>query len=881
MTIPIIAKLQKAFVGSEGLMDAADVDNNSTDQTGVLTGASKQQDVNNRLDATGVGAAIFRFSGSYAAQNSNISEWFGGRQQTRLRCTSAGGLNPAVFTLPGATALNAAFDDLVTAGVPEVIRFVIEYTGDTSAFLSVVPRSGVGNPVIQGTTSIPVRSGIAAGVEITRNSGVLSNYVFDSIGAIGGTDGGTLDAIKLIAPSAAVWDASTNGSLPTTGVIKGNAYRVVNAPADNSGRFGEVMQSGDYVVWDADTFTSWSAEPHQWFVLPAHDVRRISALEKDFLTEVQETPESDRNLVIRGANYADTAGEIRMKVYPTQGAYTPADLNTTGQVDEYTDTSDATGYLAIRFTGTQATLASVLPTLYVYSESSDGTFREIINLDTDFQHRGDFASESDYLSIDTINFSANATLRVYIGSVQERFNIPGLDINRENLSEELQQIIGGGNNPGSQTDEQRIAALESQVASLARLIPHVVQLDEWADVVGPERTTQTVDIVRGYSLIADYRGSGTRYESAGVTYDDTGANVVTYTGLGTSLYRTFGFKVTAPADQVLLWLVEGANRIPFIDMTAAGNYRVNSYSMATAEDQHITNQATFNTLTSGSATLSTSHDDVATYTVTAYPANATNTSRSFQVDTDILVNGTDTLAGHLFSLDIPDDNTAQAARQLSASVWLGPLHNRTVDLTISYATRVSGSDLLVDVQLITAPSDVTVRLINVATIRNYTAPGATTRTDDWRTITDSGGDYTFTGENELLVTFHPFVDGNFQNVVSAAVDSAGTVTELNDVNTVLPSDDYASVEIPDTIDFRTFSPEHYLRHSDLSALLANRNVQWCYGLARLHDISELSVTQLVDFTEGVVLIGETNQKRVELFVDDSDLSDIELRLREL
>ena len=97
-----------------------------TSFNGVLFGSTQVLNALQRFDGTGVGASIFTFSGSYTAQNSNISEWFGDRQQTRLRCTDNGGVAPVVFRLPGATALGTAFDALVAAGLPETIRFILE-----------------------------------------------------------------------------------------------------------------------------------------------------------------------------------------------------------------------------------------------------------------------------------------------------------------------------------------------------------------------------------------------------------------------------------------------------------------------------------------------------------------------------------------------------------------------------------------------------------------------------------------------------------------------------------------------------------------------------------------------------------------------------------
>lgn len=820
---------------------------------GVITGVNNVEDALRRFDATGVGADLFSFTGTYSATSSNISEWFGGKQLVRMRCTGRGG-SPAGqlnFDLPGSTALETAFDQLAALGIEERITFIIEYTGDALSFVSIRPRTSP-SPQIQGTTNIIVRSGVAATIEITRTSGIISNYVFLAIGLVGDVGGGVLGAIRPINPATAVWDASENGPLPSQ-VEKGNAFKVVNAPTDGSGRFNELMYNDDYVVWLGETFTSWSAEPHQWGVINLHDIRRITALEQDFLTDVEITPESERNTILRGANYADQVGEIRMQIYATRAAYTPADLNTNGDIDEYQDPSDQTGYLGIRLPGILSAIQDVLPTLYVYVEH-DSVFTRVFNLQDDFTHEGDFVTESDYLATHSINYAANDVLRIYVGQVLDRYTIQSLDIFESNLSDNLQSLINNTHGSGN-VDSERLSTLESKMDALFPLTPDVTILDEWAGVVGPERTVQVVEITRGYSLIADFRDSSTRYESSDVVYDDTGSNVVRYTGLGDNLYRAFGFKVTAPADQILLWIVDGATLIPFIDMTVAGNFRVNSYTTEVGEDQVIRNQVHFLTR-SGTEVLAANDGNISTYTITPFPTNASDTSRILQIEPDILVNGADTQAGRVYDINIPATNTAQDRQTLSASVYLGPLYNnRTVNIVIGYTLRVSGSDLIVDFSLVSAPSDVTIRMDNVATLLNYTAPGATTRVDNFVTFQDAGGDYTFTGENELLVTFHPYQISNSMSVVPAAVGATGDADELNDVVVPIPGHSFESVEIPETIDFRTFSPEHFLRHSDLTHLLENRNVQWCYGLARLLDVRDLTITGLVDFTGGLNIDG--------------------------
>ena len=352
--------------------------------------------------------------------------------------------------------------------------------------------------------------------------------------------------------------------------------------------------------------------------------------------------------------------------------------------------------------------------------------------------------------------------------------------------------------------------------------------------------------------------------------------MVTYTGLGDNLYRTFGVKVDAPADQVLMWIVDGTDRIPFIDMTedaGNGNFRINNYTPATTEDRRTENQVHFLTR-SGDATLRAGTSDLSTFTITPFPSNATDTSRVLQIETDVFLNGSDTQAGHILDIALPADNTAQARQTAQSSVYLGPLYqNRTVTVTLAYVLRVSGSDLLIDIQLVTAPSDVTIQLNDVATLLNYTAPADVARVDNFVIFQNESGNYTFTGENELLVTFQPHTFDGAMAAVAGAIGATGSASLMNDITVPQPAHSFESVEIPDQtavtgFEFRTFSPEHFLIHRDVGNLLGRRATQWCYGLALLRAVTEHAVTEPVDFTQGVVLIAP-NSTRYKLTVDNA------------
>lgn len=857
------------------LADGSQIVNDSTNQTGLLNNAANVQIALDRVDATGIGAPIFAFTGSYEATAANSSEWFNGQANRHLQGAAGQANGLRAFTLPGTSIMNTIMDTLSTGGLPELYRLTISYLGGVAGAsvsvnrLNVVPRT-TGNPQIDGRASVTLAHGDTATFEITRTASVLSDYNVIFEGRLQGSPAGdTLDDIQL---QSQTWDATDGADLPT-GVLQGYAYKVINAPTDGSGRFGEVLYTDDWVVWEAATFTQWS-DTANWFVIAAGDVRRLTLAGQQFLEDVGT---QTRN--VRGAQFDGSAQDRShwFRIYDQPSDYTPTDLNmSTDEGSITTATSRDNARLAIRFSGTNATIATLLTTLYAYEEDPFGNFHLIGNLTTDFTFEGDFGGESDYLARQDYTFHANSTIRLYFQTTQTLNTISDYDavgniddgtITEEKLSTALRDRIGVDGPPNLALDEQRIAALEARQTTLFPLSPDVHKLTEWADIFEPEATTATVTEAPGYSLLVDYRGGGTRYASQGVIYAiaQPGA-IVRYTGLGTNQYRTFGFRVAGAADETLLWLRDATTSIPFVRITAAGRIQMNNYIPATTQNQTIRDAFTLLTLTSGSATLTTSPSSVATYTLTRFPAGATNTSRSMQIDVDAILNGVDTNASHFINFVAPSDNTAQARQTVTSTINLGPLHgNRQVTVTIGYEFRVSGADLLVDITYITGPADITVNLRDVADLRTFTAPTSVGRVDQWNSFGDESGLYTLAGDTNFAITFQPHPSANTENAVAAVRNAAGTTVQLNDITVPIPEAGFDSVEIQTAgalpgSEFRSFAPDHFLTHSDVAALLPNSAQRWCYGLADERTVTEHAVTDTVDFTQGIILVSPDSSR---------------------
>lgn len=434
-------------------------------------------------------------------------------------------------------------------------------------------------------------------------------------------------------------------------------------------------------------------------------------------------------------------------------------------------------------------------------------------------------------------------------------------IDRDNLTTELQNEIDN-TNPSGNVDAARLTAVESKVAALFPLTPDVSDLVDWGDIYDPLRPVTEVQEAAGYSLFADYRGDATRYQSTGVTYDNTGTDVVRYTGLGSSLFRSFGFKVDGPADEVLMWLVDGSELIPYIDMTAAGTFRINNYTIAHTSGTPVSNRFRFVDRTTGSQFVSAGSGNSG-YTIPDIPTGATDVTRTAEFNIEVYVNGVDTGAGGIISFAIPVPDAEQDRQQISHNFNLGPLHgNRQVAVTFEYRFVITTTpEFRVIMTIDAAPSDVTIDFQRLELLESYTPADTVTRTDNFTVFQDAGGDYTFTGENELLLGFAPLNTSGTMEAVPVVINSSGTVTELNDRTTPIPDAGFDEVEIQDQtglagFEFRTFVSDHFLSHSDLAHLIPDRTTQWAYGLARAVTVSTINaVTEPVDFAAGTTIDG--------------------------
>ena len=520
-----------------------------------------------------------------------------------------------------------------------------------------------------------------------------------------------------------------------------------------------------------------------------------------------------------------------------------------------------------------------------------------------------------------------------------------------------------------------LTTLESKVSALYPLTPNVNSLNDFASIYDPIHGAATVDIINGYSLIADYRASDDKYESTGVSYDGTGTDVIRYSNLTGNLHRSFGFKVSAIAqvdtitltgtsgtaniniegtdylvtfatdlattatnfvtthgaalatagvtatkgsgasivftansagtaftssitnvtgdldgsiddttfNKTLMSIVDGSDLIPFIDITSSGRLRVNNFVPKQTVSQNISDQLHQLTRTGGTEIISATPGSVATFTVTNFPSDATNKSRRIEIDPDVRLNGTDTLASGFVTFDAPSENEAQAKRTISHRFQLGPLYgNRTVDVNFGYEFRVSGDDLLLDMTIESATLSSGSESLSfdfepdTYAFLNYTSQTTVERQDRWNNASNGSTEILVTGDVEFILSARPDIpfDGSeptFIDMVPVIVSNTGIVTQLGDVTVAIPTPIWGTVEIPDDIEFRTFVADHYFIHSELASILSNRAIKWCYGIARLQSINTgKSLTESINLAQGSTINGSLiSTQKSELVVYES------------
>ena len=268
-----------------------------TEFTGLLNNVSNQEQVNQRLDSTGLGAQPISFTGSFFCNygvNGNQGQWSGGRQTVEMVSERGQPNGRYTFEVPDPDELGSMFDDLAAAGLSEVYTLTIANQAGSSSSITrnslTVTRPSIS---VGGFIQTTLAQGTSVTYRIERIGGTINSW--ERLGVQQSSD--PVATFGEVVIQSLSWNNGDGSLLPSgDAVLKGYAFPVIDSnPNDGTLRQGlldtgvsdRLIYDGDYVVWTADAFTSW-ADGDNWFVLERDSLQRMSREMSNFLAQSSE-----------------------------------------------------------------------------------------------------------------------------------------------------------------------------------------------------------------------------------------------------------------------------------------------------------------------------------------------------------------------------------------------------------------------------------------------------------------------------------------------------------------------------------------------------------------------------------------------------------------
>lgn len=289
------------LTGMAGTVQDENVVVQNDTKTGLLFGSANAQTAFNRIDNTGLGAQPTSFTGNlfanYVVPNGNQDTWYAGRQANTVIGARGQPNGRYTFRLPDITDLGLMFDDLASRGVAEQFTITIGYLGGNTSSIrrNALTVTAPSVSALFDRDEIPVT--IAQGSEVTFRISRVGGSItpWERVGITQSVDPvATLGEVVL---QSTGWNNSDGSFLPSAGqVLQGYAYPVIGSnPNDGTLRQGlldagvsdRVIYDGDYVIWTASSFTSWT-NGNDWFVLPRNDLQRLTREQSNFLAQTTE-----------------------------------------------------------------------------------------------------------------------------------------------------------------------------------------------------------------------------------------------------------------------------------------------------------------------------------------------------------------------------------------------------------------------------------------------------------------------------------------------------------------------------------------------------------------------------------------------------------------
>lgn len=466
-----------------GTLAASSVTVSDTNLNGLITGSGDVQTALDRIDNTGLGAAPRTFTGSFFAsygQSGNQDTWYGNRATVTLVGARGQSNGNYIFELPDIDELTSMFDDQAARGLGEIYTLTVEYQGGSTS--SVVRNSMTIRPpsvsALFDRNELPVTIAQGAFVtfRISRVGGSIGSW--ERVGVGQATD--PVATFGEVVLQNAGWNNADGSFLPSGAMVqKGYAFPVVGStPNDGTLRQGlldsgvsdRLIYDGDYVVWTADTFTSWT-NGDDWFVINRDSLQRMSREQSNFLAQ---TSEIDNRVDLAPVSMLTNDALVWLSENPLAEApfLTPStDPSNPRPGDDYRyigGRDDRNAQLQFQFgqnrfnsymtVGITPSFIAAHPesTIDIIFRDTDGTITERLNLANDFTFVDDATFTNStvrhYQRSTSVNYAFLTTIEIWLTQVQEHFtlnpntvdvtqNIPAGALTEGQLSADVQEKL--------------------------------------------------------------------------------------------------------------------------------------------------------------------------------------------------------------------------------------------------------------------------------------------------------------------------------------------------------------------------------------------------------------------------------------------------------
>jgi hypothetical protein len=534
-----------------GTVTAANVSVDNPDVSGLISSSGNAQVAFNRINGTGLGSAPVTFQGSffpnYLETGGNQDTWYDGKQAGMLVGQSSTNRNNT-FELPDIDELTSMFDDLASRGLGEVYERTITYTGGT--FNSVVRNSLTIRPPSvsalfdRNEFPVTIARGAFVTIRITRVGGSIQQWERVDVGQ-------SVDPVATfgeVVLQNVSWNNADSSFLPSGMMVqKGYAFPVFSSnPNDGTLRQGlldagvsdRLIYDGDYVVWAADAFTSWT-NGDDWFVINRDSLQRMSREQSNFLAQISEI---DNRVELAPINVLGSEGVVWVSENPLAEApfiNPSSDPNNPRSGDSYRyiggrDNRDSTGfnfqfsqnrfnsYLTVGITPNFANAHNARDIL-INIRDTDRNLIESFNLQDDFTFVDDATFTNTtyrhYQRNTSVNYPFLATIEVVLSQVQEHFrlnantvevtqNIPADALQENQLSSDIRSKLNRALPPAGvsyESIEDRLSpyktitnispSIEARFASASTTDPYPSSLNDFTHVSASNPRFTATDVV--------------------------------------------------------------------------------------------------------------------------------------------------------------------------------------------------------------------------------------------------------------------------------------------------------------------------------------------------------------------------------------------------